>query len=45
VADHVVTAAQMKAVNDKLITIKMSLAAAAHPGGAGLKPGAPSDGG
>lgn len=45
VADHVVTAAQMKAVNDKLIAIKMSLAAAAHPGGAGLKPGAPSGGG
>jgi hypothetical protein len=32
VADGVVTAAQMKAVNDKLIPIKMGLAAAAHAG-------------
>jgi hypothetical protein len=38
VADHVLTADQMKAVNDKLIAIKMSLAAAAHPGGAPGKP-------
>jgi len=33
-----VTAAQMKAVNDKLIAIKMSLAAQAHAGSAGGKP-------
>jgi hypothetical protein len=38
VADGVVTAAQMKAVNDKLIAIKMSLAAQAHAGGSGSKP-------
>lgn len=38
VADGVVTASQMKAVNDKLIAIKMSLAAQAHAGGAGGKP-------
>jgi hypothetical protein len=38
VADHVVTAAQMQAVNAKLIAIKMSLAAAAHPGSAPGKP-------
>lgn len=38
VADGVVTAAQMKAVNDKLIPIKMSLAAAAHAGSSGGQP-------
>ena len=38
VADGVVTAAQMKAVNDKLIAIKMSLAAQAHAGSSGGKP-------
>ena len=38
VADGVLTAAQMKAVNDKLIPIKMSLAAAAHGGSAGGQP-------
>jgi hypothetical protein len=38
VADGVVTAAQMKAVNDKLIPIKMGLAAAAHAGSSGGQP-------
>jgi hypothetical protein len=38
VADGVVSAAQMKAVNDKLIPIKMSLAAAAHAGSSGGQP-------
>jgi hypothetical protein len=38
VADGVVTAAQMKAVNDKLIAIKMGLAAQAHTGSSGSKP-------
>jgi hypothetical protein len=38
VADGVVTAAQMKAVNDKLIPIKMGLAAQAHAGSAAGKP-------
>ncbi len=38
VADGVVTGAQMKAVNDKLIAIKMSLAAQAHAGSPGGKP-------
>ena len=32
------TADQMKTVNDKLIAIKMSLAAAAHPGSPAGKP-------
>ncbi len=32
VADGVVTASQMKAVNDRLIAVKMSLAAQAHAG-------------
>lgn len=45
VADHVVTAAQMRMVNDKLIAIKMSLAASAHPGGAGAKPATANNGG
>lgn len=38
VADHVLTAAQMKTVNDKLIAIKMSLASQAHPGSQVAKP-------
>lgn len=38
VADGVLTASQMKAVNDKLIAIKMSLAAQAHAGSSGSKP-------
>lgn len=38
VADHVLTADQMKTVNDKLVAIKMSLAAAAHPGSSPGKP-------
>jgi hypothetical protein len=33
VADGVLTAAQMKTVNDRLIAVKMSLAAQAHAGG------------
>ena len=38
VADGVVTAAQMKAVNDKLIAIKRNLAAQTHDGSSGSKP-------
>lgn len=39
VADHVLSAAQMKTVNDKLIAIKMSLASAAHGGAAASQSG------
>lgn len=45
VADGVVSAAQMKAVNDKLIPIKMGLADQAHASTGAAKPGAASDGG
>ena len=45
VADHVLTAAQMKTVNDKLVAIKMSLANAAHAGDSASKSGsAPGSG-
>ena len=44
VADHVLTAAQMKTVNDKLIAIKMSLAQAAH-GGVSMTPSRSAQGG
>ena len=39
VADGVVTASQMKAVNDRLAAVKMSLAAQAHAGASGSKGG------
>jgi len=45
VADHVLTADQMRTVNDKLIAAKMSLAAAAHPGASAGKPAPSSSGG
>jgi len=45
VADHVLTAAQMKTVNDKLIAIKMSLAQAAHGGVSVTQPGSATGGG
>jgi hypothetical protein len=39
VADGVLTAAQMKAVNDRLVAVKMSLAQQAHAGSAAARPG------
>lgn len=45
VADGVVTAAQMKTVNDKLIAIKMGLAAQAHAGESPPKPAGSNGGG
>jgi len=45
VADHVLTAAQMKTVNDKLIAIKMSLAQAAHGGVSVTQSGSAQGGG